>query len=171
MLVYMGLLRKKFTIIVACRANITRSPYLCGYMKKYLKKNFRSTRKNVRIISAGVRAAYGGVASEVIQHIAKMGGFSLRGHRSYPVDRRVIALADVILVMEQNQKTELVKRFPEAAQKTFLLTAYLRENYFNKVRDIIDPTGLGAPDYQEFIAESHAEVARIFKALHQKGVI
>ncbi len=167
----MGLLRKKFTIIVACRANITRSPYLCGYMKYYLKKHYRATRKNVRIISAGVRAQYGGVASEIVKHIASMSGISLRGHRSYPVDRRVVALADVILVMEQNQKTELVKRFPQAADKTFLLTAYLREDYFNKVRDIIDPTGMGAPDYEQFISESHAEVDRIFKALHQKGVI
>lgn len=167
----MGFWREKFTVVVACRANMTRSPYLCGYMKHYLKHHFPDARKKVRILSAGVQAKYGHSANDVIQHIAQLGGFSLRGHRTYPVDRRVVQLADVILVMERNQKAQIAKRFPAAADKTFLLTEYLREEGAGKVRDIQDPTGMGPPDYEEFIANSHAEVARIFQAMRDNGTI
>ena len=167
----MGLFGKKLTIVVACKANVTRSPYLCGYMKHYLKHHFPKARRKVRILSAGIQAKYGRGASDVVQHIARLGGFSLRGHRTYPVDRRVVELADVILVMEKHQKTYILKRFPDAAEKTFLLTEYLRTDGSGQVRDIHDPTGMGAPDYEEFIASSHAEVSRIFQALRDNDMI
>ena len=163
----MGLFTGKFTIVVGCRANITRSAYLNGYMKYYLKEHLPHARKKVRILSAGVQARSGSSADQVVHHVARTHGFSLSDHRSDPFTRK----ADVILVMEQWQKDALVKRFPESEKKTFRLTEYLWEGDPDETRDIHDPTGMDTSDYEEFVESAHAEVNRIFHELDRLGII
>ena len=166
----MSLFRKKHIIVIACRANITRSPYVRGYMAHYLKKNYPKSRRRVLVISAGIDADCGGFASDVVQQVARWAGFSLRGHRSYPLDKRLVGVADAILVMELSQKNAVIRRFPAAEEKTFLLTEYLRKDE-QKAWDIVDPTGMGAPDYEEFLEDAHKEVERICRALKEQSVI
>lgn len=171
MVLHMGLFRKKFTIVVVCKANITRSAYLHGYMDNYLKEHMPYARKKVRILSAGVKARSGGSASQVVKHVAKLNGFSLRNHHSDPLTRKFVKQADVILVMEQYQKEAILERFPKAAGKTFRMMEYLWNGEPEEIRDIPDPTGQNLVDYKEFIAAAHAEVDRIFRELGREGVI
>lgn len=166
----MGLFRKKFTIVVVCRANITRSAYLRGYMTYYLKQHYPKGCRKVLVLSAGMRADCGYAASEVVKEVARMVGFSLAGHRSYPLDRRMVDVSDVMLVMELRQKQEILRRFPDAKGKTFCLTEYLGGEGA-RITDVPDPTGMGGPDYERFIKMVHAEVARIFSALEQSGIL
>ena len=86
----MGLFDKKFTLVVVCKANITRSAYLHGYMENYLREHMPYARKKIRILSAGVKARSGGSASQVVKHVAKLNGFSLRAHHSDPVTRKLV---------------------------------------------------------------------------------
>ncbi len=167
----MGLFSKKFTIVVVCKANITRSAYLHGYMDYYLREHMPYARKKVRILSAGVKARSGGSASQVVKHVAKLNGFSLRGHRSDPMSRKLVKEADAILVMEQWQKDNLLERFPKAAEKTFRMMEYLWNGEPEDIRDIPDPTGQNTADYEEFIEAAHAEVDRIFRELGREGII
>ncbi len=167
----MGLFSKKFTIVVVCKANITRSAYLHGYMDYYLREHMPYARKKVRILSAGVKARTGGSASQVVKHVAKLNGFSLRGHRSDPMSRKLVKEADAILVMEQWQKDNLLERFPKAAEKTFRMMEYLWNGEPEDIRDIPDPTGQNTTDYEEFIEAAHAEVDRIFRELGREGII
>ena len=167
----MGLFTGKFTIVVGCRANITRSAYLSGYMKYYLKEHLPHARKKVRIFSAGVQARSGSSADQVINHVARTHGFSLNDHRSDPFTKKLVKKADVILVMEQWQKDALAKRFRESEGKTFRLTEYLWEGDPDDTRDIHDPTGMDTSDYEEFVESAHAEVNRIFHELDRQGVI
>ena len=104
----MGWFDKKFTIVVACKANITRSAYLDGYMKQYLKAHYPYAKKKIRILSAGVRARRGSGANSVVKHVARINGFSLATHHSDPFTPKLVKNADVILVMEQWQKDELI---------------------------------------------------------------
>ena len=166
----MKLFPRKYIIVIACRANITRSPYVRGYMAHYLKKHYPRRRRKVLVISAGIDASCGGVASDVVQQVAQWAGFSLRGHRSYPLDKRLISVADAVLVMEQTQKERIIRRFPDAEEKTYRLTEFLRCDD-QKGWDIADPTGMGAPDYEDFIEDAHAQVERICKALDTEGII
>jgi len=166
----MKLFKKKHIIVIACRANITRSPYVCGYMVHYLKKNYPKSCRSVMVISAGLDAQCGGVASDVVQQVAQWSGFSLRGHRSYPLDKRLAGVADAILTMEFYQKNEILRRFPQAEGKTYLLTEYLRDDG-RKGWDISDPTGMGAPDYEDFLEDAHSEIKRICQALEREGVV
>ena len=167
----MGLFGKKFTIAVVCKANITRSAYLHGYMENFLKEHLPYARKKVRILSAGVRARSGGSASQVVQHVAKLNGFSLRRYLSDPLTPKMVKAADVILVMEQSQKEAVVEAYPEAKYKTFRMMEYLWNGDAEEIRDIPDPTGQNTADYEEFIAVAHAEVERIFRELAREGVI
>ncbi len=169
--VRMGLFDKKFTIIVACKANITRSAYLHGYMEQYLKAHYPYARKKIRILSAGVQARSGGSASSVVKHVAKINGFSLRNHHSDPFTKKSVNKADVILVMEQWQKENLLERFPFAEGKVFRMMEYLWNGDPEDIRDIPDPTGQNTADYAEFIEVAHAEVERIFRELGREGII
>ena len=171
MVLHMGLFDKKFTIVVACKANITRSAYLHGYMSYILKEHYPYAKNRVRILSAGVKARTGGTASSVVKHVARINGFSLNNHHSDPFSKKLIKKADVILVMEQWQKDAVLERFPEAKEKTFLLLEYLWNGDSDEVRDIPDPTGQNLVDYEEFIEVAHAEVERIFRELGREGII
>jgi len=171
MVLRMGLFQKKFTIVVACKANITRSAYLHGYMDHYLKDHYPYARKKIKIRSAGVQAPRGSSASSVVKHVARTNGFNLRGHHSDPFSKRLISQADVILLMEQWQKEALLERFPEARDKTYLMMEYLWNGDRDEVRDIPDPTGQNLSDYEEFMDVAHSEVERIFRELGREGII
>ena len=169
---FMGLFREKFCIAVICKANITRSAYMQGYMKNYLREHMPYARKKIRILSAGVQARQGSSASQVVQHVARTNGFSLSGHRSSPMSPKLVKTANAILVMEQGQKDAILKYFPEAREKTFLVTEYLRrDDEDGRVSEIPDPTGLDAAEYKVFIDVAHAEVDRIFRELGREGII
>ena len=167
----MGLFSKKFTIVVACKANITRSAYLHGYMEQYLKKNYPYARRKIRILSAGVKARSGSSASSVVKHVARIHNFNLNSHHSDPFTKKMVKNADVILVMEQWQKDDLLQRFPQAEGKVFRMMEYLWSGDTRDIRDIPDPTGQDTADYQEFIEVAHAEVERIFRELGRNGII
>lgn len=167
----MALFGKKFTIVVACRANITRSAYLHGYMEHYLKQYVPYAKKKIRILSAGVEARTGGSASQVVKHVARLHGFQLNSHRSDPFSKKLVKQADAILVMEQWQKDALIKRFPQAQDKTFRLMEYLWHGDPDEIRDIPDPTGQNTADYEEFIDAAHTEVDRIFRELGREGIV
>lgn len=167
----MGLFSKKFTILVVCKANITRSAYLHGYMENYIKEHLPHARKKVRILSAGVQARSGASASQVVKHVAKINGFTLKKHHSDPLTPKLIKQANAILVMEQWQKDAILDHFPKAAGKTFRMMEYLWHGEDDEIRDIPDPTGQNTADYTEFIAAAHAEVDRIFRELGREGVV
>ncbi|MEN7972224.1 MAG: hypothetical protein ABFR47_00150 [Verrucomicrobiota bacterium] len=167
----MGLFNKKFTIVVVCKANITRSAYLHGYMENYLREHMPYARKKVRVLSAGVQARSGKSASQVVRHVAKLNGFSLRSHHSDPLTKKTIKEADVILVMENWQKDAILEHFPQAAEKTFRMMEYLWNGDSEDIRDIPDPTGQNTADYEEFISVAHAEVERIFRELAREEII
>ncbi len=167
----MGLFRKKFTLIVVCKANITRSAYLHGYMENYLKNHLPHARKKVRILSAGMKARNGGSANQVVKHVARLNGFSLKHHRSDPLTQKTIKVADVILVMEQWQKDSILEHFPQAEGKTFRMMEYLWKNDPTEISDIPDPTGQNTADFEEFIAVAHNEVDRIFRELSREGIL
>jgi len=167
----MGLFRKKFTILVVCRANITRSAYVHGYMKHYLREHLPHARGKLQILSAGVKARRGGSASQVVQHVARLNGFSLAMHHSSPLTLRLIKAADVVLVMEESHRETILKRFPPADGKIFLLTQYLRSDGTEDVHEIPDPTGQDLVEYKAFIEIAHAETERIFRELGHEGII
>ena len=164
-------IKKKFRIVIACRANITRSAYLYGYFNKLLQDQYAHARNRIEIVSAGVEARKGSTAHEVVKHVAQLNGFSLRNHQSNPFTRSIMKRVDVILVMEQWQKDQLIKRYPVATEKIFLLMEYLWQGPTEEIRDVPDPTGKNTEDYHEFINIAHQEAERILHELSRQDVL
>lgn len=140
-------------------------------MNQTLTEHYPYAKKKVRILSAGVRARGGSSANSVVKHVARIHGFSLSGHSSSKFTKKMINNADVVLVMEQWQKDELLQRFPKAEGKVYRMMEYLWHGDLDEIRDIPDPTGRNTADFEEFIEAAHAEVDRIFRELGREGII
>lgn len=166
----MNLLRKKLIIAVVCRANITRSAYLRGYMTHLLKTRYPALQDKVLVLSAGIRAELGATASGIVSEIARREGFSLKGHRSYPLDARMVGIADRIITMEEAQKKEIRRHFPEARERIFMLTEYGWEGGSLHIQDIEDPTGQGTREYERFFTLARQEANRILQMLEKELV-
>ena len=163
-------IKKKFRILIVCRANITRSAYLHGYFNKLLRDQYAHACNRIEIASSGIDAQKGSPAHEVVKHVAQLNGFSLRNHQSNPITRSKIKRFNVISVMEQWQKDQLIKRYPFASEKIFLLMEYLWYGSKEEILEVPDPTGKNTEDYHEFINIAHQEAERILHEVYRQDV-
>jgi protein-tyrosine phosphatase len=104
-------------ILVLCVGNICRSP-----TAKVLLEQACEAR-SVVVASAGLDAMVGHPADPVAQQIAQEKGLDLSAHRAQQVSAVLCRQHDLILVMEQSHKTELLRRYPEARGKVYLMRA------------------------------------------------
>lgn len=164
--------KKKYHLVIVCTANRTRSAYFAGYLKNYLKKYRPEALKRLKITSAGTKAVTGGRVNDVVALIARNNGFSLREHKSDPVTSKIMKKADLVLVMEEEHKDFILKRYPEAEEKVFRLMEYgwQGDEEIDSL-DVPDPTGKNAEDFKAFIETAHAEADRLLHELVHNQII
>lgn len=163
---------KKFHLVVVCTANRTRSAYFAGYLKHYLRQYRPEALKRIRIESAGTKAVSGGRVNDVVALIARNNGFSLRDHKADGLTQKTVRKANLILVMEQEHKDFILKRWPDAEEKVFRLMEYgWQGDEEVGSLDVPDPTGRQAEDFQEFIDTAHVEADRLLHELVHQQVI
>jgi protein-tyrosine-phosphatase len=168
----MPLFGKKFHLVVVCTANRTRSAYFAGYLKQYLRQYRPGALKRIQIESAGTKAVHGGRVNDVVALIARKEGFSLREHKADGLTAKSLRKADLILVMEQEHKEFILKRWPEAEGKVFRLMEYgWQGDETVESLDVPDPTGRQAADFQEFIDTAHIEADRLLHELVHQQII
>ena len=73
------------------------------------------------IWSAGLGALVGNAADPMSVELAETNGYDLTKHRAQQVAAWMCQQAELILVMEQEHKSELEKRYPMVRGKTFCL--------------------------------------------------
>lgn len=132
--------RKIKSIMFACSFNTSRSPMAEYYAKDELGK---LGVKDVHVFSRSVGFGGGGsgsyfgfgsgggsyssysppMKSEAIDNLAKA-GIDGRPHKSTPMTAQDVADSDVILVMEKEHVENILKKFPEAKGKVFLLNEF-----------------------------------------------
>ena len=100
-------------ILVLCIGNICRSPIA----EVMLKKEF----PDKTIWSAGLGALVGSAADPMSVELAEKNGYNLSSHRAQQVASWMCQQAELIFVMEKNQKAELERRFPMTQGKVFTL--------------------------------------------------
>lgn len=158
--------------MIVCTANRTRSAYFAGYLKNYLTQYRPEAFKRLKISSAGIKAVSGGRVNDVVAMIAHKNGFSLRGHKADPLSAKTVKTADLLLVMEQNHKESVLKKFPEAGGKVFRLMEYGWQGDDDpQSLDVPDPTGKNAGDFKAFIETAHAEADRLLHELVHQQII
>lgn len=105
-------------LLVICTANICRSPMAAAAMMHQLRE--RGLRSDV--LSAGVHALPDQPAHPLsIAAVAKKGIGDLTTHRSREVSRLLLEHSDLVLCMEERQRSALLALAPRAAGRIRLL--------------------------------------------------
>ena len=99
-------------ILVVCTGNICRSPTGEYLLKKELGPDFN-------VMSAGLGALVDNPAHEISQKIALQHGVDMSAHRARQINLDILKWADLILVMENGHKKELLYKYPWLEGKVF----------------------------------------------------
>lgn len=106
------------TILVLCEGNHCRSPLAEAMLRK-------ACGDRITVHSAGLQALLGHPADSEIARLAAEIGCSLDAHRGRNVDATLALRSDLILVMDEAQKEETIRRFPSARGRVYLLGHWL----------------------------------------------
>ena len=128
------------SILVVCKGNICRSPLAEAYLKHLVEKHGLPTT----VQSAGLETSFGKPAHHFAQTVGADGGLMMDKHATQPLHKEQVQQADMILVMEWRQRRRVIKLYPEAKSKVFLL----RQFYDQSVREVADPYSGTLEDFQ-----------------------
>jgi protein-tyrosine phosphatase len=141
-------------ILVVCVGNICRSPI----GEALLAREFPSQK----VWSAGLSALVGEPADPLSVEVSSANGLDLSAHRAQQITSWMCQTADLILVMEQEHRSEMERRFPLVRGKVFRLGEL---DQF----DIADPYHLDKPAFETAYADIARGVAAWAPRIRQLG--
>lgn len=112
------------SILVVCEGNICRSPMAQGLLAAALP--------SVQVRSAGLGALIGMPADETAVRLVQERGIDITAHRAVQINRQICVQADMVLVMDFEQRKRLEEMYPQACGRVFRVGEYTK-------RDIPDP--------------------------------
>jgi protein-tyrosine phosphatase len=101
------------TILVVCIGNVCRSPMAAVLLRRALP--------GLMVHSAGLGAMIGAPADPIARTLMAEAGMDISGHRAQQVNTPLMTLANLVLVMDSQQKQELERRYPTSIGKVFCL--------------------------------------------------
>jgi protein-tyrosine-phosphatase len=104
----------------------------------------RSGTAGIEVASAGTLGIVGAPATDEAVQVARAHGVDISEHRSSALTARSVSEADVILAMTAMHVAEVVSRFPEARERTTLLSVYADGSDV----DVPDPIGGPVGEYE-----------------------
>lgn len=113
-----------------------------------------------KVASAGLFALPGYPPALNTKLVLRQRGIELSQHRSVQITPEMIQEFNLILTMEQGQKEALQAAFPDQAQKIFLLSEMIDQNW-----DIADPIGLPMADFEATAVEIEAILSEGFQRI------
>ena len=112
------------SILVVCEGNICRSPMAEGLLATALPQ--------MQVRSAGLGALVGMPADETAVRLMQDRGIDITSHRAVQINRQMCVQAEMVLVMDTDQRIRLETMYPQACGRVFRLGEYAK-------RDIPDP--------------------------------
>jgi len=112
------------SILVICEGNICRSPMAQGLLAAALPRT--------QVQSAGLGALVGMPADETAVRLMQERGIDITSHRATQITRQMCVQADMVLVMDSEQRKRLEEMYPQACGRVFRVGEYTK-------RDIPDP--------------------------------
>lgn len=122
----------QFSILFVCTGNICRSPLA----ELLLKRSINTP--SIAVYSAGTQAMVGHQMPEIQQEIAaELGVQSPEDHRAQELTLQHVEDADLILAMEREHRSEVVRLSPRALRRTFTLRELARITELVPDEDIV----------------------------------
>ncbi len=145
-------LANKRHILFICKGNICRSPYAEAKARQLLAQY---NIPDIEVSSAGVSTSNNFPSNLLIQNAAQKRGIDLTDHKTRKVTATMLHQADLVVVMDHNQRAILKKQFMYLPQRVAFLGAFSLSEQFPLT--IEDPYGrpAGATDF----ALSHIDAA------------
>ncbi|MFS8974248.1 low molecular weight phosphotyrosine protein phosphatase [Cupriavidus necator] len=112
------------SILVICVGNVCRSPMAACLLGRALPA--------CEVASAGLAPPVGAPADPSAVRLLAREGYDLASHRARAVEEALVESADLILVMDSEQRDELERVYPQACGKTHRLCTHT---------DVPDPYG------------------------------
>jgi L-malate glycosyltransferase len=109
--------RSAQSVLMVCHGNIIRSPFAA----RVVKQAVNGTR-SLSVTSAGLEAVVGRPAHPIALQMATARQIDLGCHAAARVTPDLVAQSDLIFVMDVPQLVTLRRQYPEASERTFLLT-------------------------------------------------
>jgi protein-tyrosine-phosphatase len=121
------------SVLFVCKGNICRSPLAAAYFESRLPKQGR----RIEVRSAGLDTTPGKTAHPFALDLAQQNDLRLHTHLTASLTPELVDTTDLILVMDLDQRSMLVEKYPGAEGKVFQL------GYFNDSlsTEIADPFG------------------------------
>lgn len=110
-------------------------------------------REDFRVSSAGVAASKGAPCNPETAALLKKRGASLGDFSSRPVSEAMLAAATHVFAMTLGHLQTLEARFPQHADKFYLVCEFAETARSGLGTDVADPIGLGRRAYEE-VAET-----------------
>ena len=131
-------------VLFVCTGNTCRSPLAEGLFRLATAK-----RGDYSVSSAGIAATQGSPASRETLLVLKKRGASLDGFKSRPVSEAILKASSHVFAMTEGHLAALEARFPQYADKFFLLREFAGITDKHCGADVPDPIGMGVAAYEE----------------------
>ncbi|MFK7894506.1 MAG: hypothetical protein AB8G23_01655 [Myxococcota bacterium] len=115
------------SVLVLCHGNLFRSPFAAALLDAHVP--------GLTVTSGGLHAADGHTSPQRAIDLASGFGIDLNDHRTTPISARLVAEADLIIVMEGAHRAELARIHPDVLPKIRILGDFLAAS----PRDLPDP--------------------------------
>jgi protein-tyrosine phosphatase len=124
-------------VLIVCIGNICRSPMAEGLVAAALP--------GVQVSSAGLQALVGHAADPIACELMAQRDISIAAHRARQLSLDLCQRADLILVMDREQRRTIEERYMFAAGKVFRLCEFSDQ-------DVPDPYRAGRGAFQQSLA-------------------
>ncbi|MFH0838822.1 MAG: low molecular weight protein arginine phosphatase [Candidatus Omnitrophota bacterium] len=152
--------KKITTILIVCTGNSCRSVMAEGFLTHMLEN-----KKSISISSCGVAAFEGMMPTPETVNIMKEEGIDVAYHRARRMTDEILRDANLILVMANRHKNEIIERVPEAKDRVFLLREFDDSVQSIMDLDIADPIGMPLEHYRETLSIIKSSLEKFVKLL------
>lgn len=149
-------------VLFVCTGNTCRSPMMEGLFHQAV-----ADRSDYQVSSAGVAASKGALSNPETAALLKRRNASLKNFNSRQVTDAVLKQATHVFAMTHGHLQTLEARFPDHAEKFYLVCEFVDIPDHGIGTDIPDPIGLGRRAYEEVAAMLDAAIPTIIAYIDQ----
>ncbi|HAJ32158.1 MAG TPA: low molecular weight protein arginine phosphatase [Candidatus Atribacteria bacterium] len=162
------------TILFVCTGNTCRSTMAEGIFKKMLKER-KEDNSSFNIISAGISALPGMSPTPEAIKVMSEQEIDISRHIATQVQEELVEKANLILVMSNTHKDYILRKFPFAQDKIYLLKEFAQIGEFKSKRktdenyEVVDPLGRPIEFYRIIARELKENLEKILDKILEEN--